>query len=491
LQFLLNDKLVVEENLAPDLTVLDYLRDHCELTGTKEGCASGDCGACTAVLVSIQDDRLIYRSLNTCITFVENLHGKQLVTVEYLACEDKLHPVQQAMVDCHGSQCGFCTPGFVMSLYALWQNKKSVSTDPSPRKVINEYLGGNLCRCTGYQPIINAARLALQSPVADDAEDVRHNPDNPETIRLLKSIAPAPQNDGFYRPSTIAEVCELRARLPAARLLAGGTDLTLEITQGLHKFTDIISLDSVRELSYCHGVGDEWRIGAGLSLMDFQGFFGPLSKDLDALMHRFGSMQVRNQGTVGGNIANASPVGDLAPVFIALNATLVLQSSGKERTVALQDFFGSYKKTLLGVNEIVREIRLPKSVFSGDQSAEQSIIKIYKISKRMDDDISAVLAAFWLQMNNGIITDTRIAFGGMAAIPQRATAIESALRGQKLNAGTLLKAQQAVEQDFQPIDDARASADYRLQVSRNLLQRLYIEITQPLVATRVGDDVHS
>lgn len=484
LQFLLNDIMVEEENLAPDLTVLDYLRNHRQLTGTKEGCASGDCGACTAVLVSVQNAALVYRSLNTCITFVGSLHGKQLITVEYLAIQGSLHPVQQAMVDFHGSQCGFCTPGFVMSTFALQQNVDcSTTSDHQQHEMIEEYLGGNLCRCTGYRPIIQAAKSVLELPSADDQ---RFSAANEAIIGLLESIAPRTHSGGFYRPTTVDQVCTLRSSLPAARLLAGGTDLALEITQKLDQFDDVISLKEVTELDYCHCESDQWRIGAAFSLTDFLVRFGPLCSDLESVMKRFGSMQIRNQGTVGGNIANASPVGDLAPVLIALQGKVVLQSKSGQRVVELQDFFVSYKNTLLADDEIVREIRIPATVFS-----DQWVTRIYKISKRAEDDISAVLAAFHVQMIGDTVSDLRVAFGGMAAIPKRAQALENALRGRELTADTILKAQQAIEKDFQPISDARASAEYRLQVSKNLLQRLAIEINQTDVQTRVSDYVES
>lgn len=485
LRFLLNDKIVEEADLPADLTVLDYLRNRQQLTGSKEGCASGDCGACTVVVAESVDGKLVYQSVNSCIAFVGDLHGKQLITVEHLAEGDVLHPAQQAMVDCHGSQCGFCTPGFVMSLFSMTK-QSDIMSGASIRKEIDEHLGGNLCRCTGYRPIVDAAMLAINK-TAEQPHD-KFSESESAVVELLQSINNESVQSHFHRPRQLADLYALRKQFPDAPLLAGGTDLALEVTQNLKQYPNIISIKNIAALNYCRSTDDQWLIGAGYSLTDVLTYFGALNKDIKILLQRFGATQVRNQGTVGGNIANASPIGDLPPLFLALGAEIVLESEQGKRKLALDEFFLDYKKTALNSNEIVSEICIPHSALK-DVGGNNPCCKVYKISKRNEDDISAVCAAFNFQLNDGRLSQIKVAFGGMAAIPKRATHLEKVLEGQVLNEATVALADKALVADFQPISDARASAEYRLQVSRNLLRRMAFEVNSVDGLARVHDHV--
>ena len=503
LQFLHQNQIINEARLPADLTVLDYLRESQSLCGTKEGCASGDCGACTVVIGELVQDAegnetIRYRSANSCITFVGALHGKQLITVDELTQKTNppsdtvtgLHPSQRVIVEHHASQCGFCTPGFVMSLFAAMKTAKDV---PVSREYINEQLGGNLCRCTGYRPIIDAAEKLLNC--GDIVDQFDHNAG--DTIQALRGIADnsVEMGSGFFRPVSLDQLYLLKQQHPDAAVLGGGTDLALRVTQQLDSLESVIMLDGVAALSFVTQTSDEIRIGAGTSLTWFRDALVHYCPELDPLLARFAGTQVRNQATVGGNFANASPVGDLPPVFIALNASLVLASARGERTVKAHEFFVSYKETLLQPDEIIREFMIPRAAFdvsllpSGNNGI-RIVNRFYKVSKRIDDDISAVCAAFHLQLSGNTIVAASTGFGGMAAIPKRAQALEATLAGRVLDEQCLLDAAVALTQDFQPIDDVRATAEYRSKVSANLLHRLAAEIYTPDVATTVESHGH-
>ncbi|TDO98856.1 xanthine dehydrogenase small subunit [Marinomonas balearica] len=471
IQFLLNQELKQETQLDPNMTVLTYLRQHLRKTGTKEGCASGDCGACSVVLADVVHGKLRYRSINACLTFVSALHGKQLITVEDLQNQGKLHTAQQAMADCHGSQCGFCTPGFVMSLFALQKNVKDKEEDAAGSAEIQEALAGNLCRCTGYRPIIEAAQQTISDRTSDQF-DAQEN----ATIARLQTIsktAPALLTDNgntVYIPTKVEHVTEYLSVHPNARLLAGGTDLALEVTQFHRSIESLIYLGNVSELSHIDDTSDtnEITLGAAAPLSDCYSVLARYFPDFGELLHRFASLQIRNQGTLGGNIGNASPIGDSPPLLIALGASVILRSRQGSRRLALEDFFIDYKQTALAESEFIEKIIIPKPT-------SETSFKAYKVSKRLDDDISAVCAAINVEITNTKVTKAILAFGGMAAIPKRATQAEASLLGQEWNSNTIEKACEALATDFSPLSDFRASHQYRTLISQNLLRKYFIE----------------
>jgi xanthine dehydrogenase small subunit len=464
-RFLLNNEQHTVSDVDPNTSVLDYLRDKLNRVGTKEGCASGDCGACTVVLGELDGDSVKYSSINSCITPIGNLHGKQLITVEDLKNEEGLHPTQQAMVDCHGSQCGFCTPGFVMSMFAY----RKTNSEPGRESII-EALGGNLCRCTGYRPIIDAA-VQMYEPPLDD----QFSASEASTVGALKEIAdqdiPVELHGAgkqYFSPSCADELAELLCTHPDATLVAGGTDLCLEFTQFLREIDTLIHTGRVQEMLQVRETEHGIEIGAAVTYNNCKDLLCAEYPDLHELIDRLGSRQIRNQGTLGGNVGNASPIGDMPPVLIALHADLVLRSSAGSRTIPVEDYYISYKVTDQRPGEFIETIIVPRA-------DPAYTFRAYKISKRLEDDISAVCGVFNVAIDQGVVTDVSIAFGGMAEIPKRAQHCEAALINQPWNQATVDQAMTAMESDYQPIDDFRATAEYRLQVSQNLLQRLFYE----------------
>lgn len=458
-------------DFPPTRTVLDFLREDQGRRGTKEGCNEGDCGACSIVLGTAEGDRITYRAVNACILFLSALDGKELVTVEDLAGADgSLHRVQQAMVDTHASQCGFCTPGFVMSLFALYHEREVPG-----RARIDEVLAGNLCRCTGYRPIVDAARRMGSGTDQVSAKSL-------ETLDLLRSIARDETSvigdGGALLPATADQLADLLLAHPDATLVAGGTDVGLWVTKQFKDLGRIIHISGIEDLSRIT-CADGWvEIGAAASINATRAALAPLYPDLDDLFARHGSEQVRNSATLGGNIANGSPIGDSMPALIALGARLVLRRGDVRRELPLEDFFLNYRQTALTKGEFVERIRVR------EPSAGQRFA-CYKISKRFDQDISAVMAGFSLTIDDGIVTSARLAFGGMAAIPKRAAAAEAALIGRPFDAAAANAAVQALAQDFQPLSDMRASADYRRIVAGNLILKFQMEASMPVTATRV------
>jgi len=468
-RFLFNGVPVVVENPPPTRTVLEHLRRDRRCTGTKEGCAEGDCGACTVVLGELVDGGLRTRAVNACIQFLPTLDGKALFTVEHLRGDDgSLHPVQQAMVDCHGSQCGFCTPGFVMSMWDIYLEHEGSDTPPD-RQALADHLSGNLCRCTGYRSILDAGERMFELPrrrfdreaVAAALQGIAHD----ESLHLTHA-------DGdFHAPRSLDDLVRLRTDKPAATLLAGGTDVALWVNKQFRELGDIIHVGRVAELQRVERRGERLRIGAGVSLGEAYRVAGEHYPQLREMGERFASVPIRNAGTIGGNVANGSPIGDSMPWLVALGADVVLRGPAGSRTMTLETLYTDYMKKSMGADEIVEAVELPLPV-PGLQ------FRTYKLAKRYDSDISAVCAAFALVLDGESIVSARAAFGGMAAVPSRAPACEAALTGRPWNEITLERAMQALGRDFTPLNDMRASASYRSRGAVNLLRRCYLE-TRP------------
>ena len=463
IKFILNQELVTINNIDPNITVLNYLRDLKNLRGTKEGCASGDCGACTAVIAELINNKLVYKSINTCIMFLYNLHGKQLITVEHLKNNNKLHPVQQSMVDYNGSQCGFCTPGFIMSMFSMFKNKVLIN-----KKNIDEYLAGNLCRCTGYKPIHIATKKMYSYGKSD-----QFSKNEKKIINKLKSINNRSVyikyfDKIFFIPSNSIDLKKNINTSKNTKYLAGGTDLALEITKKRKNIDSIIYLGNNNDLKYVKDEGDKIIIGAATPINDTLNILNKYYPSIVRMYLRYGSLQIRNVATIGGNIANASPIGDSAPALISLNSSIIIEGN-KTRLIKLSDFFISYKKTLLKKNEYIKEIIIPIDT--------KSIFKCYKISKRFDDDISAVFMAINLKLNNNLISKISITYGGMAEIPKSALNTENFLKRKKFNYKNIILAKEYLKNDFKPLSDMRASKNYRNKISQNLLEKFYFEIT--------------
>lgn len=470
IRFILNGEDVALGNIAPAETLLDYLRLQRTLRGTKEGCAEGDCGACTVLVGRLSAGELVYESVNACIRFMGSLDGCHVVTVEHLRGENgNLHPVQQAMVDFHGSQCGFCTPGFVMSLYGLWMK----SPEPSDAE-IEKALQGNLCRCTGYEAIMRAARVI--SDYGKVAKDPLLAERKAITARLvaLKDGTRVEIGSGKSRLVVPADVDDLAAVLdkePNATIVAGSTDVGLWVTKHMRDISPAVFIANIDGL---HGMSEDKgviTIGAGVTYTEA---FDTLAKRIPALgplFDRLGGEQVRNMGTIGGNIANGSPIGDTPPPLIALGATLTLRKGKTRRTISLQDFFIAYGKQDRASGEFVEAVHVP--VPKKDEK-----FAVYKVTKRRDEDITATLGAFWLTpARDGTVAEVRIAYGGMAATPKRASAVEAALVGKPWTEETVEAAMAKYAEDFTPLTDMRATAEYRALAAKNLLLRFYMETT--------------
>jgi len=479
IRFLLGDEERSLRDVDPQMTVLEYLRLTERKSGTKEGCAEGDCGACTVVLGEPDGTGgMAYRTVNACIQFVPTLDGKQLLTVEHLKTTDgSLHPVQQAMVETHGSQCGFCTPGFVMSLYQLW-----LDGGEDDRGAINDALAGNLCRCTGYGPIIEAARKAGGVAANDSAEQKRRADIATKLTAMVEgegTLALEHPAGRYFAPRTSDELAALLVAHPDATVLAGGTDVGLWVTKMLKRLDPIIYIGDVDDLKSVTEADDALVIGAGVTYSRAHDALGRVAADVGELVRRIGSRQIRNAGTVGGNIANGSPIGDTPPALIALGAKVVLRMGDVRREVPLEEFFITYGKQDRHLGEFVESVIVPKP-----QSG--LVFKAYKISKRFDQDITAVLGAFAIKIDdNGKVSEFRAAFGGMAGTPMRAKKCEAALIGKDWDEANLNAAQMALASEFSPMTDMRASKEYRMLVAQNLLTKLFIETSAPDIATRL------
>jgi len=463
-KFVLNNEICELNNPDPNQTILNFIRTKLKKTGTKEGCAEGGCGACTVVLGELKKNKIIYKAINACIAFIPTLQGKQLLVVEDLVTEKgDLHPVQEAMVKYHGSQCGFCTPGFVMSLFSMFKNYNSYNNE-----LIKDSIAGNLCRCTGYRPIIDAAKSLNKIDKSDQFTKNKKN-----IIKLLKKINLkniSIENKGkkYFSPRTIKELKKVIKKNSNSHFLSGGTDLSLIVTKERKDINNIISLEAIDELDFIKENNNNIEVGAATPLIKFEKFILKYYPDFNSVLKRYGSVQIRNVCTIGGNIATASPIGDTLPILLSLNSEIVIETTKNKKILPLKNFFLSYRKTRLKKGEFIYSIKIP--------IYKNNVFKAYKISKRFDDDISSLCASFNLEIVNKKIKKAIIAYGGMAEIPKRATNCENFLNNANLSLDSFEKAKIFLEKDFTPIDDMRATKDYRIEVAKNLLIKFFLEI---------------
>src|SRR5438067_3507320 len=463
IEFRLNGKPIRLDAVSANTTLLDWLRAN-GLTGSKEGCAEGDCGACSVAIVDLDTrGERTYRAINSCLVPLVLMAGRDIITVEGVANE-KLHPVQQAMVNNHGSQCGYCTPGFVMSLFEGYYRK-----DLKTRAQLDEQLAGNLCRCTGYRPINTAAAEAFACKIDNDRFEapLKNGPIN------LGSIRYALNGEKFLRPASMAELFSFTAEYPEARLIAGATELGLDISKRFHKFPALISVEAVPELTQISNTDKEWHVGGAATLTAIQEQLGPEFPALAEMLYLFGSRQIRNRATMGGNLATASPIGDSAPVLLALDANVVLASAARERTLPIEQFFIGYRKTALEPDEVLKTIVVPRI---GNRRT-----KFYKVTKRREMDISTVAGCFTIELDSkNLVKHARIAYGGVALTPVRAGKTEEALLGKKWDSKTLMSILPTLESEFAPISDVRGSRSYRQRLITSLFERFFYDDDQTM-----------
>ena len=475
IQFLLNDRLIVIDfqehpGLKPTTTVLNFLRTLPGFKGVKEGCAEGDCGACTVVIAENQGGKLKYKTIDSCLVFLPMIHGKQLITVENLADANSLHPVQQEMVNHNGSQCGYCTPGIVMSLFGLYKNHHKPE-----REVIEDALTGNLCRCTGYKPIIKAAEHACSCMDTD-----KFKLHEKQIIILLDGInrdrSPLEietSSQKYYKPLKLADALAFRNKFPGALIISGATDSALRQTKKHEVLSEILDISDVTELNYFVEDQQGYKIGAGLSLENLKSLSAEKLPAIHSVLKIFGSLQIRNLATLGGNIGSASPIGDMLPLMLAYKANVKLQSVTFDRTIRMDEFIKGYRSTNLRPNELISAVHIPKP-------EPGTIIRSYKVSKRKDLDISTVSGGFSLRLENGTVKEIILAFGGMADMPKRATDTEKHLVGKPWTRPNVEYAMKILAGEFSPLSDARAGSEYRNLVARNLLLKFYAETTSGL-----------
>ncbi len=511
IQFIRGGQVVSLANVPPSRTLLEVLREDLGCTGTKEGCGEGDCGACTVVVGEAVDGKIQYKAVNSCIKLAHSIDGQALWTVEDIAGADGgLHPAQEAMIQCHGSQCGFCTPGFVMSMFGMYQNHIAPAlatasvpvANPITRELAQQDLSGNLCRCTGYRPIFDAAQqmASLPAAIVDEAD----------LLSKMKLLAPVSKgleaNFSYKSPGTLAQLLAARAAQPDAQIVAGCTDVGLWVTKMHKEFNQVLDVTRVKELRRIERYKHHIAIGAAVTLSDA---FAALVADrpqLQTFANRFAGLPVRNAGTLGGNVANGSPIGDSMPLLIALGANIVLMSTRGHREMRLEDFYTGYRKNKLAADEVLAWIKVPLPlVLSGDPHPDplpggegkppgrsapsplrgegrgegsaqtEEILRAYKISKRYDDDISAVCLVLNMRLDNGKVASISMGAGGVAAVPARAVKTEAFLRGKAWTQATVREAMQTLRDEFSPLSDMRASSGYRSEVLGNLLQRFWLE----------------
>ncbi|CAH0526190.1 xanthine dehydrogenase small subunit [Vibrio hippocampi] len=467
LELMINDQLVEIDYAAPDRMLLNYLREQQGLIGSKEGCASGDCGACTVVMVDMeQNHELRYRQINACITPLNALHGKQIITVEHLKQNGELHPVQKAVVEKHGTQCGFCTPGIVMSLYAL-SKQKQPPNNPA------DFLAGNLCRCTGYGPLIEAAQAIAGVDYYDPAQA------NEDDIKAWILSCDKQQTVNYLKPTNRQELAQAKQQMPNATLLTGATDLALEVTQQLKNIPQIIDLSEVEELMTISETSTGWRIGAAVPLYQVHEFMRQHFPSTDEVIERLGSLTIRHRATLGGSLGHASPIGDIAPLLISLNGKIEIDNGHKTQLHAPQDYITGYRETLIQPDQWISAIHIPRL-------APNQKHAIYKVSKRYEDDIATVVLA----LNMTIDSDNRVkhcilSAGGIAAKSVRLTELEQLFIGRPFTQLLVRKVKAVVPEVIHPLSDVRGSAQYRVQLIQNLIQRFYFECHQ--LSTRLTD----
>jgi len=477
IRFVVNDRVIEARDVPPTTTLLQYLRESLGCTGTKEGCAEGDCGACMVLLGEAAASGIAYRSVNACIRLLPTVDGKSVLTVEGLKTSQGLHPAQQAMVDCHGSQCGFCTPGFVMSLVGLYLDHPGAT-----REQAVSALAGNLCRCTGYRPILDAAVQMDACPMpaawsrADAQSAARH-----DMLRSVERVGTLHLSSGagYCAPRTLDELAKRYAAHPESLLLAGGTDVGLWVTKHMRDLPPIISLGEIAELKSIAEIDDAIEIGAAVTLSDAYAAIVARYPMLADFADRFASLPIRNSGTFCGNLANGSPIGDCMPVLIALGAKVTLLKGTNRRELPLEALYLGYQKKALEAGEFVASVRVPLP-------RPNTIVAGYKIAKRHDQDISAVCAGYCIEVDGGRIASARITYGGMAAIPQRASRTEAALFGQPWSESSIDAAMSQIDHDYRPISDMRATSHYRTRVAANLLKRLFLEHTSGAATTSLS-----
>ena len=465
IQFVYNNKIIKIRNPNPNQTILDFVRSDLKKTGTKEGCAEGGCGACTIVLGELKNKKLLYKSINSCISFLPIIDKKHLILIENLSLtKDKLHPIQEAMVKFHGSQCGFCTPGFIMSMFAMYKNFPKFNNE-----IIDETLSGNLCRCTGYRPIIDAAKSLNYSNFKDHFKK-----NEKKIIKLLtkikdRDIEISYKNRKYFAPKSLNNLKKVLRKNSNTKFLSGGTDLSLEVTKQRGEIKKIISLNSIKELKFIKKTKKFIEVGSGVSLYEFQNVIKSYYPDFYDILKRYGSVQIRNVGTLAGNIATASPIGDSLPLLLSLDSKIKIQTLKSLKVIPLSEFFLSYRKTKLQNREFLYSIEIPIN--------KKNHFKAYKISRRFDDDISSVCASFNFLIKKNIILKANVAYGGMSEIPKRASKIEKALTNSVFSEDTFFRAKDLIDADFSPIDDMRASKVYRVDIAKNLMMKFFYEVS--------------